>query len=89
MNTTADSFTGDIIAFLNAAGGATLRGLLKTHGTDGLSTSEFLKKGMLFAMAPNMVNAPPLIQQVVGRAMMRHVDWDAVAEWASVNPEVN
>jgi hypothetical protein len=29
------------------------------------------------------------VQQIVGRALMRHVDWQAVAQWATVRPEDN
>jgi hypothetical protein len=88
MNTTntIDSFTGDIIAFLDCSQDRDeLRRLIRRREP----TNIFIRGAVIDALAPTMLQTPPLVQQIVGRALMRHVDWQAVAQWATVNPEDN
>jgi|688.fasta_scaffold2707839_2 hypothetical protein len=86
---TVDSFTGDIIAFLECGRADELRAMLRKRDDNKESTEEFLRSNLIAALCPAMLKTPALVQQIVGRALMRHVDWRAVAQWATVRPEDN
>jgi hypothetical protein len=89
MNT-IDSFTGDIIAFLNCGGRADeFRSLLRKRDNGEQPADEFIQEAVIAVLSPIMVETPALVQQLVGRALVRHVDWRAIAQWATVNPEAN
>lgn len=89
MNT-ADSFTGDIIAFLDSSKDRTeLRRLLRARCQKERATNDFIRGAIIDALSPAMLDTPAIVQQLVGRAIMRHVDWKAVAQWATFSPEDN
>ena len=94
MTTVVDGFTHDVLTLvgLRAEGAKTIRDTLNNiekRGGDIEARAEFLKSTLLSALAEDMVTAPPFVQQIVARALVDHVDWQAVAIRAATNVEAN
>ena len=87
MTTGIDSFTGDVAALMRIGGRHKLDDAIRGVPRDELP--EFLRRGLIETLAPIMLETPPFVQQVVGRALMEHVDWAVVATMAATNPEAN
>jgi hypothetical protein len=83
-----DSFTGDVISLLKHGGRDKLRSMIREH-SDGEPVHDFIRRGLATALVPLMEDAPDIAKQIVARALLYHVDWQAVATWATVNPEDN
>lgn len=87
MKTTTDGFTGDVVALILCGDKSERLNLLRQ--VDDEPISEFLKRGVILSLSPIMQSVPPFVAQVVGLALMEHVDWDEVALWAMTDPEAN
>jgi hypothetical protein len=83
-----EGFTGDIINLLSAGGREKLRTLIREH-SNGEPVPDFIRRGLGSSIVPLIENAPDIVKQMVARAFLNHVDWNAVAAWAMVNPEDN
>lgn len=87
MTTAIDSFTGDVAALMRLGGRHKLDEAIRAVPRDELP--EFLRRGLIETLAPIMLETPPFVQQIVGRALMEHVDWQTVAAMTATNPEAN
>jgi hypothetical protein len=92
MIETRDNFTGDFLALVGMRGAPGIdqmrEALLQIDG-DYEEMGEVLKMNFIGAIAPDMVKALPIVQQIVGRAVMEHVEWAAVARSLCVRHELN
>lgn len=87
MATTIGGFTGDVITLLSIGGKSGAREILKLVHDE--SVGAFLRDGIIASLTPSVQKLPAFAQQILGRALMEHVDWDAVAEWALTDEEAN
>lgn len=87
MKTIQDGFTGDVIALIGVGNPDERRAILRQVDDEPLG--QFIRNGIVMSLTPFMQKAPAFVAQIVGRALMEHVDWDEVAEWAMTDPEAN
>lgn len=87
MTTTIGGFTGDVITLLSIGDKAQAREILKL--VDGEPLPDFIRNGIVMSLAPSVQKLPAFAQQILGRALMEHVDWNAVAQWAMTDAEAN
>jgi hypothetical protein len=82
-----DNFTGDVIALLTCGLKAARLEILRAVPRDELP--KFIRAGIVESLAPEMLKTPAFVQQIVARALIEHVDWDAVAVAAATDEEAN
>lgn len=87
MTNTVDNFTGDVIALLECGDKQQRLQIMRLVRDEPLP--DFIRSGVVASLYPFMENAPGFVRQVVARALVDHVDWTAVAEWAVTDPEAN
>lgn len=87
MTNTVDNFTGDVIDLLAAGGKDDRLRILRSVKNEPLP--EFIRTGVCCSLVEFMDKAPWFVRQIVARALVEHVDWEAVAEWAVTDPEAN
>lgn len=87
MTTTIGGFTGDVITLLSIGGKDKAREIVK--GVDFESLPNFIRNGIISSLMPSVSEAPDFAQQLLGRALMEHVDWAAVAQWLMTDAESN
>lgn len=88
MINTQDNFTGDVVALLLYGGQARqVRFALRAMGGERLP--EAIKDCLIDVMSPLMRACPPFVQQICARALVDHVDWQAVADAVLADPEMN
>lgn len=84
-------FTADVVALLTCRerlGDERLRDYLRDAGDDE-AAADLLRRNLMTALAPDMTKATPFVQQVMFRALVDHVDWQAVVRRVRANPEWN
>lgn len=86
-----DGFTQDVISLITIAGSSgnqrMREAVLRIQDPD--ERIAFLRQGMIDVLSPFMQLMPLFVQQIVARAIMDHVDWEAVVERLLVVPENN
>lgn len=85
MINTQDNFTGDVIALLTYRDRQQVRELLADAGGD----PEMIRESLIAVLSPIMNRCPAFVQQICARALMEHVDWQAVADAVLTDPEMN
>lgn len=87
----ANGFTQDVITLVSIAeeaGDGRMRDMVMEI-QDPEDRVKFLREGLIDVMRPFMHLCPPFVQSIVARALMDHVDWEAVVERVLVIPENN
>lgn len=87
MTNTKDYFTGDVLTLLGIGGSERKQQLREILSDIDAPLDEFIRDNVLASIAPCMVKSPDFVKQIVGRALVDHVDWRHVAAW--VNAEAN
>lgn len=83
-----DDFTGDVVILLTS--GETAREVRRAlEKIPGEWLPEAIKECLTNAMAPQMLECPPFVQQICARVLVEHVDWQAVADAVTFDPEMN
>lgn len=84
-------FTQDIISLITIAGSSGSREM--REAVQRLESPEeranLLREGLISVLSPHMKTMPLFVQQIVARAILDHVDWDAVVDRLLVIPENN
>jgi hypothetical protein len=92
-NTTINKsgFTDDVISFVTTGerlGSTVIRDAVRKI-EDPKAKVAMIQRAMIDVVSPFMALMPPFIQQIVGRAFMEHVDWQAVIDRIQISPEDN
>jgi hypothetical protein len=91
MATIVGGFTQDVISLVTIAGNPgsqRMRQMVRDIQSPE-ERAKFLREGLVDVLSPVMQKTPPFVQQIVARAIVDHVDWDAVAKRLLVVPENN
>jgi hypothetical protein len=48
-----------------------------------------IRQGILSSLHEFLHDRPGFVKQIVGRALVECVDWNEIAQWATINPECN
>lgn len=86
-------FTSDVMVLLGANDPERRKKsreiFLEASLKDGENLKDFIRSGLCTSLYPHLADQPGFVKQVVARALMDEVDWDAVAAWAVADPEAN
>lgn len=80
---TSTGFTDDVISLLGVGGVERRAQLLEIFEDVDQPLDEFIKENLIASLCPIMEKTPAFVRQVVARALLDHVDWKHVAQWAS------
>jgi hypothetical protein len=84
-------FTDDVKVLLGATDPERLKRTRKIFG-DCKTVDEaasLIRDGILCSLHEFLHDRPGFVKQIVGRALVECVDWNEIAQWATVNPECN
>lgn len=85
-----NGFTSDVITLLTRCESERLPAAATAREIgDDEAVGRELCRALIAGLSPTMINLPPFIQQIVGRALMEEVDWKAVAVRIKCPPELN
>lgn len=79
---TSTGFTDDVISLLSVGGDERRSQMLEIFDGADEPLEQFIKDGLIASLCPVMENTPAFVRQIVARALLDHVDWKHVANWA-------
>jgi hypothetical protein len=79
---TSTGFTDDVISLLSVGGEERRAQMLEIFEDVDQPLDEFIKDNIIACLCPSMEKALPFVRQIVARALLDHVDWNHVAQWA-------
>lgn len=87
MQAVIGGFTSDVMTLIRMSGKDKAREILRE--VDGDELPEFIRDGIIESLKPSAQKLPAFAQQLLGRALVEHVDWGAVAAWMMTDAEAN
>lgn len=79
-----DNFTADVIDLIKCGPASGRLACMKAAADRGRPLAQEIQAGFVQTIGPFVEKSPAIVRQIVARALLDYVDWDAVARaWSA------